>query len=121
MDCPRCALPLVETEYETVSVDVCEQCWGFWLDPGELEEVLLVGSLVFSEEERESVKGQAEIIIAKQRNGPIGDVPPPIPATEHLHYLCLWSENSVDGAVATDDDDFLLEHMACSSSCHGLK
>ncbi|MHC4936025.1 MAG: zf-TFIIB domain-containing protein [Planctomycetota bacterium] len=57
MDCPRCALPLVETEYETVSVDVCEQCWGFWLDPGELEEVLLVGSLVFSEEEREAVLG----------------------------------------------------------------
>ncbi len=55
MNCPRCQLPLRTTDYEGVEVDMCESCWGFWLDQGELEEVLERKELKFSEEERQQI------------------------------------------------------------------
>lgn len=55
MDCPRCALPLVTVDYEGVETDMCQSCWGFWLDRGELREVLERQELEFSDEERERI------------------------------------------------------------------
>ncbi len=57
MDCPRCKLMLRETNYEGVKVDMCDTCWGFWLDKGELEEVLEMREMSFSKEERKSFAG----------------------------------------------------------------
>jgi Zn-finger nucleic acid-binding protein len=55
MNCPRCKLPLRTVDYEGVETDMCDACWGFWLDTGELEVVLKRRSLVFSEEERQKI------------------------------------------------------------------
>ena len=39
MECPRCHLDLECSTVESVEVDLCLQCWGFWLDTGEIEKV----------------------------------------------------------------------------------
>ena len=53
--CPRCLLPLTHTTYESIEVEVCQTCQGFWLDPGELEHILERRSLNFSAGEREQL------------------------------------------------------------------
>jgi len=40
MKCPRCDGRLVETDFENVKIDVCENCSGAWLDAGELAQVV---------------------------------------------------------------------------------
>ena len=55
MDCPRCHMPLVAMDYEGVPVDLCEQCWGLWLDRGELAQVIDKPTLSFSPEERKLI------------------------------------------------------------------
>ena len=52
MDCPRCHLPLTKADYEGVETDMCTQCWGFWLDTGELELVLNSQQFDFSDDEK---------------------------------------------------------------------
>ena len=52
MDCPRCQLMLRNTDYEGVEVDLCDNCWGMWLDTGELEEILDVRDMHFSAAEK---------------------------------------------------------------------
>lgn len=39
IDCPKCDGHLLETEYENILIDVCDQCSGVWLDPGELAQI----------------------------------------------------------------------------------
>jgi Zn-finger nucleic acid-binding protein len=39
MRCPRCDGTLNETKIEDVSIDLCDQCGGVWLDSGELEQL----------------------------------------------------------------------------------
>ena len=39
MKCPRCDGSLKESQFEEVTIDVCESCGGVWLDPGELEQL----------------------------------------------------------------------------------
>ena len=55
MKCPRCKLPLRSVEYEGVDADMCNSCWGFWLDCGELESVVRNMDFEFSEDERAAV------------------------------------------------------------------
>ena len=55
MKCPRCKLSLRKVDYEGVEVDMCDTCWGFWLDTGELEDVLEKRNLTFSKEEKKAV------------------------------------------------------------------
>ena len=55
MDCPRCKLPLSEVDYEGVATDMCGNCWGFWLDTGELEEIIARRDLSFTDAEREEI------------------------------------------------------------------
>ncbi len=52
MLCPRCRLTLHPVDYEGVEVDMCDGCWGFWLDSGELEELIEKRDLTFTPEER---------------------------------------------------------------------
>ncbi|GDX87124.1 hypothetical protein LBMAG44_10370 [Gemmatimonadota bacterium] len=37
MKCPKCGANLIEVTREHVAVDVCGDCGGLWLDPGELD------------------------------------------------------------------------------------
>jgi Zn-finger nucleic acid-binding protein len=55
MDCPRCKLPLRKVDYEGVETDMCDGCWGFWLDTGELEEVMARREWTFSRQERDAI------------------------------------------------------------------
>ncbi len=55
MNCPRCNLALRKQDYEGVETDVCESCWGFWLDTGEFEAILERRDFSFSDEEREAI------------------------------------------------------------------
>lgn len=36
IECPKCDGTLVETDFETIKIDVCNKCSGVWLDAGEL-------------------------------------------------------------------------------------
>ena len=38
-DCPKCDGKLVETDFETIKIDVCNNCTGVWLDAGELAQI----------------------------------------------------------------------------------
>lgn len=38
--CPKCDGSLVETDYENIKIDVCQQCSGVWLDAGELAQIV---------------------------------------------------------------------------------
>lgn len=40
LGCPKCDGKLVETDYENVRMDVCNNCHGVWLDAGELAQIL---------------------------------------------------------------------------------
>jgi ribosomal protein L31 len=37
--CPNCDGKLVETDYESVKIDICNRCHGVWLDAGELAQI----------------------------------------------------------------------------------
>ncbi len=37
--CPKCDGTLYETDYEGVTIDVCDNCTGVWLDAGELAQI----------------------------------------------------------------------------------
>src|SRR5262245_4254939 len=38
--CPKCDGTLVEADFETIKIDVCDKCSGVWLDAGELTHVV---------------------------------------------------------------------------------
>jgi acetyl-CoA carboxylase beta subunit len=38
--CPKCDGNLVETDFETIKIDVCDKCTGVWLDAGELTQLV---------------------------------------------------------------------------------
>ena len=40
MNCPKCDGKLVETNYENIKIDVCNNCTGVWLDAGELAQIV---------------------------------------------------------------------------------
>ncbi len=52
MNCPRCHLPLQRETYEGVEIDLCGECWGAWLDRGELSSIIRADELEFSDAER---------------------------------------------------------------------
>lgn len=47
--CPSCNAVLIALEYRGVELDHCLQCKGTWLDPGELEQILILAG--YTEEE----------------------------------------------------------------------
>ena len=38
--CPKCDGTLVEADFQTIKIDVCNACSGVWLDPGELAQIV---------------------------------------------------------------------------------
>ncbi|HEU5115194.1 MAG TPA: zf-TFIIB domain-containing protein, partial [Isosphaeraceae bacterium] len=62
MDCPRCHLMLRRTDYEGVEVDMCDNCWGIWLDSGEMGAIIDSREMDFSETERQQfLKARANL------------------------------------------------------------
>lgn len=39
ISCPKCDGTLIETDFESIKIDVCDKCSGVWLDAGELTQV----------------------------------------------------------------------------------
>jgi uncharacterized protein len=39
MQCPKCSGRMVEADFENIRIDVCSDCHGVWLDPGELAQI----------------------------------------------------------------------------------
>ena len=40
VNCPKCDGKLVETDFEAIKIDVCNNCTGVWLDAGELTQII---------------------------------------------------------------------------------
>ncbi len=38
--CPKCEGTLIEADFDTIKIDVCDQCSGVWLDAGELTQLV---------------------------------------------------------------------------------
>jgi len=73
MLCPRCRLPLRQVDYEGVPCDMCDACWGFWLDTGELEAVLATDEVSFSKEEAKAILD----VKSASKKGPTAPAPCP--------------------------------------------
>ena len=39
MRCPKCGMELIEIDYKGIKIDECSECYGIWLDAGELSVV----------------------------------------------------------------------------------
>lgn len=74
MNCPRCKLALQKAEYEGVTVDLCDHCWGIWLDQGELPMILDSQQMQFSDAERRQFTG-----LGLRPAGPGNTEPAPCP------------------------------------------
>ncbi len=55
MDCPRCKLPLKAETYEGIEVDLCQTCYGYWLDTGELESIASKKGHKWGKDEKEDI------------------------------------------------------------------
>ncbi len=72
LDCPRCGLPMRVEMYEAAEVDVCPECWGYWLDRGEFGVIADSKQFSFSDEERRKLIAWAQTEHAKKRAGKAG-------------------------------------------------
>jgi Zn-finger nucleic acid-binding protein len=63
--CPACTAVLIGFEFEGIEIDHCMRCGGTWLDPGELEQIVLMAG----------ADGQEELLDAMAAPGdlPAGD------------------------------------------------
>ncbi len=76
MDCPRCKLSLVRDTYEGQSVERCGQCWGYWLDEGELQSILISPEYEFTEQEASAaLKGLKTVSAKAAKNDPSAACP----------------------------------------------
>ena len=87
MKCPRCFLPLRIDSYEGVEVDWCDECWGCWLDSGELAQVLDSREIEYSDDEREQVLH----LLSASKTGPRGPVQ--CPRCTHFMEQVRYSES----------------------------
>lgn len=55
MNCPLCNIPLISTEYEGITIDVCNKCGGEFLDADELGHVIQAREEHFNQEMREFI------------------------------------------------------------------
>lgn len=97
MNCPRCNLPLKTQDYEGVETEICEECWGFWLDTGEFENILDRRDFTFSEDEREA------ILSLRSASKPGESAPAPCPKCGRIMEMALYDESvrlEIDRCVA---------------------
>ena len=55
MNCPRCQLAMVPTEYENEKVLYCQTCWGYWLSNKQLDAILHNLVYKFDEDEKQKI------------------------------------------------------------------
>jgi Zn-finger nucleic acid-binding protein len=55
MDCPHCHAPLINKDYEHISLFTCEKCAGIWLEPIQLSEITTMSDTHFIPEEVQDV------------------------------------------------------------------
>lgn len=71
--CPGCAATMdaqdVTHDGKHVEVDRCGKCRGIWLDKGELDTLLAIGSALESVIESERAKARAELLALEQSGG----------------------------------------------------
>ena len=68
MDCPICKNAMITCQLEEVEVDYCFDCYGIWLDAGELE--MLLGDTQYAKDLLASFK-PADYCTEKPRKCPI--------------------------------------------------
>jgi uncharacterized protein len=92
MKCPRCEKPVLdERERNGVTVDVCPECRGVWLDRGELEKMLAYAQREL-EAERTRYGYEREPPSSDRRGHPTGSADP-----RRGHYRKKsWFENLGD-------------------------
>jgi len=72
VDCPACKGVVVVVEYERIELDYCTECFGVWIDAGELElllERLAIDGAAFTMNEIMSLPGKK--VAEKARRCPI--------------------------------------------------
>ena len=40
INCPRCNIPMRQITRENITIDVCKECEGMWLDKGEINDLI---------------------------------------------------------------------------------
>lgn len=69
MDCPRCRLSLSPAEYEGEQVSFCDNCWGYWMQRSQLDQIVADRSSKFSRGERSTVAREVRDKGDKDRTG----------------------------------------------------
>jgi Zn-finger nucleic acid-binding protein len=68
MKCPRCNSLLTSVEYDGVQIEVCGDCKGEWLHPGELQKIVRHHDEVFSVEELASLDAVKKQILTAEKD-----------------------------------------------------
>ena len=68
MKCPRCNSVLAKTEYDGVTIEVCQECEGEWLFAGELEKIVEHHDEVFTPEEIASLDAVNKEIFTAEKD-----------------------------------------------------
>lgn len=103
--CPRCGLSLSRQTYEGVEVDMCQECWGVWLDKGELEQIAKSGEYSFSQEERSALR----FLLTPGKPSPEGGKTVPCPhcgaSMQRARYAkstSIWIDHCVEHGIWLD-------------------
>lgn len=48
--CPNCKVEMKSINREDIEIDVCTNCYGIWLDKGELEKLITVAKTQYESE-----------------------------------------------------------------------
>jgi Zn-finger nucleic acid-binding protein len=65
--CPKCQVTMREREQGSVIVDICPQCRGVWLDPGELEKLSVRESRYYEDDDDDDWDDQRDRRAASER------------------------------------------------------
>ena len=68
MKCPRCSSVLIETEYDSVTIEACPGCQGQWLFAGELEKIVEHHDEVFTAAEIDSLDAVNKEIFTAEKD-----------------------------------------------------
>jgi len=68
MNCPSCGRELQLDQYEGVTIDVCAECGGVWLDEGELEQIIERREMLFAQEDVDAVDGARQPVTVKKED-----------------------------------------------------